>query len=246
MRPNQFVEELRRLSFKDVFNPYADRCIVHDLDDAPRRRRDSLRSMLEAARGRGVDSMWIGRDLGFRGGRRTGLAFTDDVTIGTHGERWAIAIERPTKGEVMHERSAGTIWNVLSQIKEPVFLWNVFPLHPHDADMPFSNRSHSSMERQVGEEILRQLICLLSPCRLIAIGNNAAHSARRLGLKQQVVQVRHPSYGGIKQFTAQISLLYQLRLQSQLNSSFGDSQRQLFPRPQEGAQRPVQSDRGSS
>ncbi len=246
MRLNQFVEELTGLNFKNVFNPYADRCIVHDLDDAPRRRRDSLRSILAAARERGVESMWIGRDLGFRGGRRTGLAFTDDATIGTHGERWAVSIERPTRGEVMHERSAGTIWNVLSQIKEPVFLWNVFPLHPHDADMPFSNRSHSSLERQAGEEILRQLIRLLSPCRLVAIGNDAARSARRLGHKQQVVQVRHPSYGGKKQFTAQIDVLYQLRFQGQLNSSFGVEQRQLFSRLRGDGQRPVRSDRGST
>lgn len=245
MRPAQFVEELRRLNFKDVFNPYADRCIVHDLDDAPKRRRDILRSMVEAARKQGVDSMWIGRDLGFRGGRRTGLAFTDDATLGSHGERWAISIERPTKGEVIHERSAGIIWNVLSQIKEPVFLWNVFPLHPHDADTPFSNRLHKSSERRVGEEILRQLIGLLSPCRLVAIGNDAARSARRLGLKQQVVQVRHPSYGGKRQFTAQISLLYQLQLQSQWNPSLGAGQSQLFPRPREGSQRSVRPDRGS-
>ena len=212
MTPNQFVEELRRLNFKDVFNPYADHCIVHDLDDAPERRRDTLRSILEAARNRGVDSIWIGRDLGFRGGRRTGLAFTDDTTIGAHGQRWAIPVERSTKGKIVHERSAGIIWKVLSQIKEPVFLWNVFPLHPHNEDMPFSNRLHSSSERRVGEEILRQLICFLSPCRLVAIGSDAGRSAHRLGDKQQVVQVRHPSYGGQKQFIEQINLLYQFRL----------------------------------
>ena len=229
MRPDQFVEELRRLNFKDVFNPYADRCIAHDLDDAPRRRRDTLRSILKAAMERDVDSMWIGRDLGFRGGRRTGLAFTDDVNIGAHGERWSILIERPTKGEVIHERSAGIIWNVLCQIKEPVFLWNVFPLHPHDADTPFSNRSHSSSERRAGEDVLGQLISLLSPRRLVAIGNDAARSARRLGQKQQVVRVRHPSYGGKKQFTAQISLLYQLRLQCQGNLFFHTGQRQHAP-----------------
>lgn len=211
MRPDQFVDDLRRLNFKNVFNPYSDRCVVHDLDDAPKRRRDTLRAILEVAKGQRVDSIWIGRDLGFRGGRRTGLAFTDDATIGAHGKRWEISIERPTKGRIIHERSASAIWNVLSQIKEPVFLWNVFPLHPHNADTPFSNRLHSTSERLVGEEILHQLIQLISPRRLVAVGNDAARSAYRLGHKQEVTQVRHPSYGGKKEFTAQTSLLYQLR-----------------------------------
>jgi len=208
MRPVHFVEALGILDFENTFNPYSNRCAVHDLDDAPWRRSQMLRSMLEAATKLEIDSIWIGRDLGYRGGRRTGLALTDDVHIHAHAERWGVSIERPTKGEAVAERTAAVVWSVLSQIEASVFLWNVFPLHPHESDDPFSNRSHNSCERRAGEELLFQLILLLKPCRLIAIGNDAARTAHRLAYRQEVVQVRHPSYGGQKQFLAQVRELY--------------------------------------
>lgn len=210
MKPILFVEALGALDFENTFNPYSNRCAVHDLDDAPRRRSESLRAMLEAAAECEIDSIWIGRDLGYRGGRRTGLALTDDVHIYAHAQRWGVSVERPTKGEAVAERTAAVTWSILSHIKAPVFLWNVFPLHPHETDDPFSNRSHNSRERRAGEELLFQLISLLKPRRLVAIGNDAALTAYRLADHHQVVKVRHPSYGGQTQFLKQLRELYDL------------------------------------
>ena len=208
MKPIHFVETLGALDFENTFNPYSNRCAIHDLDDAPRRRSESLRAMLEAAAECEIDSIWIGRDLGYRGGRRTGLALTDDVHLHAHAQRWGISVERPTKGEEVAERTAAVIWSILSHIKVPVFLWNVFPLHPHEPDDPFSNRTHNSHERRAGEELLRQLILLLNPRRLIAIGNDAELSAHRLANDHEVTKVRHPSYGGQTQFLRQVRDLY--------------------------------------
>src|ERR1700746_1927992 len=161
MRPIHFVEALAGLEFENTFNPYSNRCAVHDLDDAPHRRGETLRAMLEAAVKAETDSLWIGRDLGYRGGPRQGLASTADVHIYAHAERWGVSVQRSTKGQVVAERTAAIIWRILSQIRTSVFLWNVFPLHPHEADDPFSNRSHNSHERRAGEELLSQLILLL-------------------------------------------------------------------------------------
>ncbi len=210
MTPVQFVKELSKLKFENTFNPYSNRCDVHDLDDAPRCRSQTLQSMLKAATEREIDSLWIGRDLGYRGGRRTGLALTDDLHVQAHAERWELSFDRPTRGEVVAERTAAVIWRVLSRINVSVFLWNVFPLHPHEPGNPFSNRSHNSCERRTGEEFLSQLILLLKPCRLVAIGNDAAQTARRLCDQRRVIEVRHPSYGGQTQFLAQMSELYDL------------------------------------
>ena len=182
----QFTVALSDLNFENVFNPYSHRCPVHDLDDAPQQRFQTLLAMLETATERNIDSIWIGRDLGYRGGRRTGLAFTDDVHICEHAERWELSYERPTKGEPVAERTAAVVWRVLSQIEASIFLWNVFPLHPHEFGNPFSNRSHNSRERRTGEEILAELIRLLEPYRLIAIGNNAARTALRLAGQREV------------------------------------------------------------
>ncbi len=210
MTPALFVKELTGLNFDNTFNPYSDRCAVYDLADAPLSRSQTLQSILEAAAEREIDSLWIGRDLGYRGGRRTGLAFTDDVHLTVHAERWGIEVMRSTRGEPVAERTAAVIWRALSQAREPVFLWNVFPLHPHEPGKPFTNRAHNSRERRAGEEFLSQLIALLRPGRLIAIGNNAAQSARRISSQPKVIEVRHPSHGGKTRFSAQMSELYDL------------------------------------
>ncbi|WP_448255313.1 uracil-DNA glycosylase [Ottowia oryzae] len=89
-----------------------------------------------------------------------------------------------------------------------IFLWNVFPLHPHESGDPFTNRQHNAHERRAGEELLQQLIVLLKPSRIVAIGNDATAAAHRITDSVPVICVRHPSYGGQTQFQTQISELY--------------------------------------
>ena len=74
--------------------------------------------------------------------------------------------------------------------------------------MPLSNRAHSALERDKGEELLCQLVNLLQPKRLVAIGNDAQASALRIDTDYTVFKVRHPSYGGQTQFIAEMYSLY--------------------------------------
>ena len=210
MTPERFVTSLAKLQFDNTFNPYSGRCAICDRADAPQRRSLMLIRMLEAALAAEIDAIWVGRDLGYRGGRRTGLALTDDVHVPDHAARWGLNSVRPTRGDVVAERTAAVIWRVLAQIAAPVFLWNVFPLHPHEPNNPFSNRAHNAQERRAGEEVLIQLAILLRPKRLIAVGNDAAKTVHRIATDEEVVQVRHPSYGGQRQFLQQVSELYDL------------------------------------
>ena len=216
MKIHPFVEAVASLQFEDCFNPYSDRCEVHDRRDAPRRRAAALSAMLRRATEESVDAIWIGRDLGYRGGRRTGLALTDDVHMGQHARRWNLDLvaERPTIGSAVAERTAAVIWGVLEHIDARIFLWNVFPLHPHESGDPFTNRQHNAHERRAGEELLQQLIILLKPSRIVAIGNDAAAAAHRITDSVPVICVRHPSYGGQTQFQSQISELYGYHMSS--------------------------------
>lgn len=205
---HSFVERIAAEQFEHCFNPYADKCPVHDAIDAPLKRAKTLSRLVERAERSEVDAIWIGRDLGYRGGRRTGLALTDDVHIAEHLARWGLTAKRPTVGEVVAERTAAVIWQMLSQTQLNVFLWNVFPLHPHEPGNPFSNRQHNASERRFGEDALAALIALLRPKRVVCIGNDAYNALGRLQGTIPTLAVRHPSYGGQTQFVKQISALY--------------------------------------
>ena len=202
-----FVERLRGLAFDNVFNPYTDTCPSADLPGAPEQRRETLRSVIEAAEARGVNDMWIGRDLGHKGGRRTGLAFTDDAALAAHCARWGVRATQPTRGWVT-ETTASAVWQALKGLRADVFLWNVFPLHPHEPGAPLSNRKHSREEGEAGKELLEALIAALKPERLIAVGNDAHDAVKGLTNSRDVRRVRHPSYGGKPQFLSEVRGLY--------------------------------------
>lgn len=210
MTLHAFVSAVASLRFENAFNPYADRCMAHDQSDAPRRRAEILSRIMERAERSDIDSIWIGRDLGYRGGRRTGMALTDDVHMDCHAKRWGISASRPTVGEAIAERTAAVVWGMLNRIDARIFLWNVFPLHPHMSGAPFTNRQHNAMERHAGIEMLDLLLKHLRPSRVVAIGNDAAAAAVRTIGPTSVVAVRHPSYGGQRQFERQIAELYEL------------------------------------
>jgi hypothetical protein len=109
------------------------------------------------------------------------------------------------------ERTAAVVWSMLVRVSAPVFLWNVFPLHPHEPGEPFTNRAHRPCERAIGEEVLAELIIMLRPRRLVAIGNDAAKAANRVAGLTEVIQLRHPSYGGQRDFVRQAQCLYGLQ-----------------------------------
>jgi hypothetical protein len=46
MKPKDFVDAVCDLEFEDTFNPYADRCAIHDAAGAPEARTKMLRDTL--------------------------------------------------------------------------------------------------------------------------------------------------------------------------------------------------------
>lgn len=210
MNISRFIGELASVSLANVFNPYSDICPLHDLPRAPQLRRKNLQSILQYLLEVGTDTVWMGRDLGYRGGRRTGLALTDEAHLAWVARvyRGASAV-RATKGEAVAERTAAEIWGALPQLEIPPLLWNVFPFHPHEDGDAMSNRKFSAGELAQVEDINAQLFEGLGIRRAVSIGQDAAAYAGRFGLK--VSTVRHPSYGGTSEFRAGIAVVYGLR-----------------------------------
>lgn len=216
MNPKTFVARLADIRLPAVFNPYTDRCAVHDRADAARCRRQNLEIFLEAALDNKVQSIWVARDLGYRGGRRTGVALTDEVHLDQVGRLLGgIALKRATRGPLVAERTAAVIWNVLSRLEEPVFLWNVFPFHPHEPRDQFSNRCHTREEREISLPLLQALIEMIQPRQIIAIGRDAQLALK--DLETPVAPVRHPSYGGQSEFVSGLNALYGLKNETKQN-----------------------------
>lgn len=209
MTPTSFVNALANLSLENVFNPYADTCPIHDRAEAASFRRTNLRTYLSASAKIGVDTIWMGRDLGYRGGRRTGLALTDEVHLAEMAKLYpGCSSRQATKGPATNERTAAEIWGVLKVIKRPPLLWNVFPLHPHEANKPLTNRRFTAVELAQVAELNSSLIKWLGVRRIVAIGQDAANYATSFGI--EVIQVRHPSYGGVKDFRGGMRRLYDI------------------------------------
>src|SRR3954447_23647692 len=198
-----FVDQLASLKFDNVFNPYADTCPDHDSENSPEIRRNNLSVLIEAALAIGVENMWFGRDLGYRGGRRTGLALTDEAHL--HLLRLAFRdapVRQATATRPMAERTAQEIGKMVRQLPNPPFLWNIFPFHPHEPDNPMSNRCHTAREARLCEDILSTLLARFKPRRVVALGKDAQRALDRLGWES--TYVRHPSHGGQAEFIAGI------------------------------------------
>jgi uracil-DNA glycosylase len=223
MSTEAFLAELTSYHSERVFNPYSDVCSDHDLSDAPTKRSSNLRNLLTASVASDVDTIWVARDLGYRGGRRTGVPLTDEVHLSAVEDLFNTEkICKATTGDAVAERTASVIWGVLRDIQRPVMLWNVFPFHPHEDENPMSNRCHTSKERDQTLPYLWDLVELLRPKQLVAIGRDAQEALCESPIP--VINVRHPSYGGQREFTNTLLEFYNVEPQL----SFGDATRQML------------------
>jgi hypothetical protein len=210
MTVNEFVEELRSISLPNVFNPYRDVCAFSDHPASATLRCQNLTFFLEAMLKSGSRSLWLGRDLGYRGGRRTGIALTDEFHLEVLQDTFGIfgIVKATLDANATKERTATEVWKLLCQIKQPVLLWNAFPFHPFDQGEPLSNRRHTAQEFEFCRHILATLIEWLQPTTIIALGADAEAAISNIGYECQ--RVRHPSYGGQTDFARQIARIYSL------------------------------------
>lgn len=186
--------ELARVSMKDVFNPYSDRCPTHDLEDAPAIRRTNLAAVFDAAVERGCSELWVGLELGARGGRRTGLPLTDEFMMDQCRQYWKLQeLKRATLGDAVREQTARFVWSAVSERPCSVFFWNAFPFHSH---LPGSitNRGHTLAERRALPPILPWLVEALGVTQIVALGRAAETAVAAHGLSARYV--RHPGRGG--------------------------------------------------
>jgi uracil-DNA glycosylase len=207
---DDFVEELSSITLPSVFNPYRDICDLSDHPASASLRRQNLKLFLKAMVGKRSRSIWIGRDLGYRGGRRTGLALTDEPHLSVLEDTFGVfgIVKTTLAATTVKERTATEVWKLLVAIKQPVLLWNAFPFHPFFQGDPLSNRKHTADEFAVCSHLLAMLLQWLEPVTVIALGADAEAAVRAVGYECE--RVRHPSYGGQSEFARQIREIYDL------------------------------------
>lgn len=197
--------ELASISLARVFNPYRDLCHEHDAPGAADTRRVNLEAYLGAAFAMRPRTAWIGRDLGHRGGRRTGLPLTDEFHLQDCALCFGATLRKATHSPAARERTASEIWRVIGDLRHPPFLWNAFPLHPHDDDA-LSNRRHTRAEFERVSALLASLLDAFRFDTVYALGADAAHALARLDVSH--TRLRHPSFGGHIEFRRQMMSEY--------------------------------------
>lgn len=105
--------------------------------------------------------------------------------------------EKPTE-----EYSANIYWRVLQPFFPHFFTWNSFPYHPHTEVDPLSIRTPGLREIAEFDGVLKVMLEVLKPKRVVAVGRRAEYALSRVG--QPTFYVRHPSQGGARKFEESI------------------------------------------
>jgi len=210
MTVNEFIGELSSISLRNVFNPYRDVCTLSDHIASPSLRCQNLTLFLNTILKHGVRSIWLGRDLGYRGGRRTGIALTDEFHLTALQDTFGVfgVVKATTDHEPIKERTATEVWKILTVIGQPILLWNVFPFHPFEEGEPLSNRRHTGQEFDLCRDVLTTVFEWLQPITVVALGADAEAAVLNIGRKCE--RVRHPSYGGQTDFAREIYKIYEM------------------------------------
>ena len=220
---SSFVQSLKKKPAEDLFNPWFERDIEHDISpEAPGIRRRQLIQYLEERSG-SAKYLFIAEALGYQGGHFTGIAMTSErILLGHQKEKYGVKPEHVFKGikpertsspqfiaKGMTEPTATIMWGALTDLginPYDVVLWNAVPWHPFKPEKGIlSNRTPTVDELAAGLKHLDSFISLFKDVTLIAVGRKCEESMTELGKKH--IAVRHPANGGAPKFRKQVKKL---------------------------------------
>ena len=153
------------------------------------------------------DIILIGEAPGYQGTRRTGVPFASEHII--TGGMPEVSFFKDTRGftrayndRLYKEPSSTIMWRKISKYSKPPLLWAVYPLHPHQPGDTESNRTPTRKEVVTLKGHLQQLIDIVQPKTVLALGNTAKATLDELGIETQ--KIRHPARGGGPIFERQL------------------------------------------
>lgn len=189
-----------------LFNPWREHCQHETACDGPEAR------VIRLARHLNCDPIYIlaGEAPSYRGCRYSGVAFTSErLLLEGAIPRIPAPLDRISTRKVpFSEPSASIVWKELKrlEIADRTVLWNAVQLHPHRPREPWSNRTPNSAELAHGAAAMRVLMETFPTARIVAVGKKSESLLASMGTVV-AASVRHPAYGGAKEFAAGLEAL---------------------------------------
>lgn len=181
---------------KPTFNFYRQELPGIDRPGAAETRRSNLEAYVSSFFER-PEMLLVGEAPGWRGCRFSGVPFTSEAQL-CAGELPFQGMKSSLGSKAYREASATIFWDTMRPLYPGFFVWNALPLHLHQPGKPLSNRRPTRRELQAGAHILRQVVGLLKPRFVIAVGKSAGVALDLAG--KEHLNVRHPSHGGARDF----------------------------------------------
>lgn len=185
-----------------IFNQYNE-VSEHDLPNGNFIRRDNLRRYVSHFKSR-PNILLVGGAAGYRGCRFSAIPFTSEAHL---------LLKVPVSGRMSSGRStpwvepsAKLFWHNLKPFSQSFLVWNALPFHPHKEGKPLSNGTPTKKEFADHEHLLAGILRILKPAQIAAIGRQA--ESLLLALGYSYTYVRHPSYGGKREFEKGLKRLF--------------------------------------
>jgi len=143
----------------------------------------------------------VGEAAGYMGCRHTGIPFTSgNIIYGSYHEIFRDIGKQIKLERVVSERSAAILWGFFGEDKVIPILWNAFPFHPHKQGQTETNRKPTMSEIEEGKEYLKFVYDIFKPKKLCSLGRVAEKALKELFPLEEIIYIRHPSYGGKRDF----------------------------------------------
>ncbi|MBD7911387.1 uracil-DNA glycosylase [Clostridium cibarium] len=209
----KFVEELATMeAMPNVHNQYSYKYKENSV------RRDNLVIYLKEMHKLKPKIILVGEAPGYRGSLITGVPYTSEYLLMNNmkglelfgkDKGYRLPLE---KDKLLKEPTATIIWNTLLKYDIMMLGWNAFPFHPYRKGNEESNRTPLKKELLIGEKPLLEMIEMFNIEKVIAMGNKAEESLKKLGVNCE--KVRHPAQGGKNDFDEGIRKIKEISMMS--------------------------------
>lgn len=185
---DEFIAELaNQKNTATMNNPYLNADIA-----------DNLRVYLtQMSKAKGKRMLLVGEAPGYKGCKITGIPFTSGRIFEKVNHPFLKKIGRQlTFNKIESENTATIVWSYLSSKRRVPLFWNSFPFHPHPKDNVNKNRAPSVEEVKLGSHYLKKLHTIYQPDTVAGIGHKGVECAKKSFPNENIIYIRHPSYGG--------------------------------------------------